>query len=86
VRIVAGALAASCAVLALLVDPFRATPPASVGRGLVLVAVTDTSGMGMLISELPYNRPADCGVESMFAALIGLPLDRHAGASDSARS
>jgi rhodanese-related sulfurtransferase len=69
VRIAAGALAASGAALALLVDPLFALLPAFVGSGLVFAGVTDTCGMAMLLSRLPYNRPASCDVEAMVAAL-----------------
>jgi rhodanese-related sulfurtransferase len=69
VRIAAGALAAVGAVLALLVDPLWAILPALVGSGLVFAGVTDTCGMAMLLSKLPYNRAATCDVEEMVAAL-----------------
>lgn len=69
VRIVAGALAATGALLALLVNPLFALLPAFVGSGLVFAGVTDTCGMAMLLSKLPYNRPASCDVERMVAAL-----------------
>jgi rhodanese-related sulfurtransferase len=69
VRIAAGALAASGAALALLVNPLFALLPAFVGSGLVFAGVTDTCGMAMLLSRLPYNRPASCDVEAMVAAL-----------------
>jgi hypothetical protein len=51
-------LAASGAVLALFVNPLWAVLPAFVGSGLVFAGVTDTCGMAMLLSRLPYNRPA----------------------------
>jgi hypothetical protein len=57
------------AVLALLVDPLWAILPAFVGGGLVFAGVTDTCGMAMLLSKLPYNRAASCDVEEMIAAL-----------------
>jgi rhodanese-related sulfurtransferase len=69
VRIAAGTLAATGAVLALLVNPLWAILPAFVGSGLVFAGVTDTCGMAMLLSRLPYNRPASCDVEAMVAAL-----------------
>jgi rhodanese-related sulfurtransferase len=69
VRIAAGGLAAAGAVLALLVNPLWAVLPAFVGSGLVFAGVTDTCGMAMLLSRLPYNRPASCDVEAMVAAL-----------------
>jgi rhodanese-related sulfurtransferase len=69
VRIVAGALAATGALLALLVNPLWAILPAFVGSGLVFAGVTDTCGMAMALSKLPYNRPANCDVDAMVAAL-----------------
>jgi hypothetical protein len=83
VRIVAGSLAAAGAVLALLVSPLFALLPAFVGSGLVFAGVTDTCGMALLLSRLPYNRPATCDVPAMVEALrTGTPpagLTRAAG-------
>jgi hypothetical protein len=69
VRIAAGSLAALGGVLALLVNPLFALLPAFVGSGLVFAGVTDTCGMAMLLSRLPYNRPATCDVAAMVLAL-----------------
>lgn len=69
VRIAAGALAATGGVLALLVNPLFALLPAFVGSGLVFAGVTDTCGMAMLLSRLPYNRRASCDVDAMVRAL-----------------
>jgi rhodanese-related sulfurtransferase len=69
VRIAAGALAATGGVLALAVNPLFAILPAFVGSGLVFAGVTDTCGMAMLLSRLPYNRPASCDVPAMVQAL-----------------
>lgn len=69
VRVVAGALAATGGVLALLVNPLFALLPAFVGSGLVFAGVTDTCGMAMALSRLPYNRPATCDVDAMVRAL-----------------
>lgn len=69
VRVVAGTLAAAGAVLALLVNPLFALLPAFVGSGLVFAGVTDTCGMAMGLSRLPYNRPATCDVDAMVRAL-----------------
>ncbi|HEU4697865.1 MAG TPA: rhodanese-like domain-containing protein [Gemmatimonadales bacterium] len=68
VRIVAGALAATGGLLALLVDPRFALLPAFIGSGLVFAGLTDTCGMAMLLSRLPYNRPARCDVPAMVRA------------------
>ena len=69
VRIAAGALAATGGILALVVNPLFALLPAVVGGGLVFAGVTDTCGMAMLLSRLPYNRPASCDVVAMVRAL-----------------
>lgn len=69
VRIVAGSLAAAGGILALAVNPLFALLPAFVGSGLVFAGVTDTCGMAMLLSRLPYNRPATCDVSAMVEAL-----------------
>ena len=69
VRIVAGAMAAIGGILALAVNPLWAILPAFVGSGLVFAGVTDTCGMAMVLSKLPYNRPASCDVDAMVAAL-----------------
>ena len=76
VRIGAGALAATGAVLALLVSPLFAVIPAFVGTGLVVAGVTDTCGMGTLLAKLPYNRASTCDVTAVIRALReGQPAD-----------
>jgi rhodanese-related sulfurtransferase len=69
VRIAAGAMVATGALLALLVSPLWALLPAFVGSGLVFAGVTDTCAMGLLLAKLPYNRAASCDVDQMVAAL-----------------
>ena len=69
VRIVAGALAATGGLLALAANPLFAVLPAFIGSGLVFAGVTDTCAMGMVLSRLPYNRPASCDVDAMVRAL-----------------
>lgn len=69
VRIAAGALAATGGLLAVLANPLFGLVPAFVGSGLVFAGVTDTCGMAMLLSRLPYNRAASCDVEAMVRAL-----------------
>jgi rhodanese-related sulfurtransferase len=69
VRIVAGALAATGGVLAMAANPLFGLLAAFVGSGLVFAGVTDTCGMAMVLSRLPYNRPASCDVEAMVRAL-----------------
>lgn len=69
VRIAAGSLAATGALLALVVNPLFALLPAFVGSGLVFAGVTDTCAMGLVLARLPYNRPASSDVGSMVRAL-----------------
>jgi rhodanese-related sulfurtransferase len=74
VRIAAGGLAAMGGLLALLVDPLFGIVPAIVGTGLVFAGITDTCGMAMLLSRLPYNRPVSCDVGAVVRALtLGSP-------------
>lgn len=69
VRIAAGLLSATGALLALLVSPWFATIPALVGSGLVFAGVTDTCAMGMLLARLPYNRASACDTAMVVQAL-----------------
>ena len=69
VRIIAGALAAIGGLLAVGVSPFFGVLAAFVGGGLVFAGVTDTCGMAMVLSRMPYNRPATCDVGAMVEAL-----------------
>jgi len=69
VRIVAGGLAATGGLLALVVNPLFAALPLFIGSGLVFAGITDTCGMAMLLSKLPYNRPAGCDINAVVAAL-----------------
>ncbi|MBA2661540.1 MAG: rhodanese-like domain-containing protein [Bradymonadaceae bacterium] len=74
VRIAAGALAATGALLALLAHPLFALLPAFVGSGLVVAGVTNTCAMAMILARLPYNRPVGCNVEAMVRSLKDGPL------------
>jgi len=69
VRIAAGALAAIGGILAVFFNPLFALLPALVGSGLVFAGVTNTCGMAMLLTRLPYNRVATCDVAAMVRAL-----------------
>jgi rhodanese-related sulfurtransferase len=69
VRIAAGSIAATGAMLALLLHPLFAAVPAFVGGGLVFAGVTDRCGMAMVLSRLAYNRRAHCDVAAMVEAL-----------------
>lgn len=69
VRIAAGALAATGGVLAAIVHPAFGWLAAFVGGGLVFAGVTDTCGMAMLLTRLPYNRTTTCDVGAAVRAL-----------------
>ena len=69
VRIIAGSLSAIGGALALAVNPWFAALPLLVGSGLVFAGVTDTCGMAMVLSKLPYNCAASCDVPAMVQAL-----------------
>jgi rhodanese-related sulfurtransferase len=56
VRIAAGTLVLTGAVLALTVHPYFAVLSGFVGAGLMFAGVTDTCGMGMLLARMPWNR------------------------------
>ena len=43
--------------------------PTFIGGGLVFAGITDSCGMAMMLSKLPYNRPATCDVDAMVRAL-----------------
>ncbi|MEX0979026.1 MAG: rhodanese-like domain-containing protein [Pirellulales bacterium] len=67
VRITAGTLVLTCAVLGALVHPYWIALAGLVGAGLVFAGVTDTCGMGMLLARMPWNRTGQpshaCGVD-----------------------
>jgi rhodanese-related sulfurtransferase len=56
VRITAGSLVLLGVILAWLVHPYLIGLSAFVGAGLVFAGVTDTCGMGMLLSRMPWNQ------------------------------
>ncbi len=56
VRITAGLLVATGAVLAMTVNPYWAALPAFVGAGLAFSGITDTCGMAALLAKMPWNR------------------------------
>lgn len=56
VRIVAGTMAATGAILAMVVSPYFAAVPAVVGLGLVYAGATDSCMMGMALAKMPWNQ------------------------------
>lgn len=61
VRIAAGALVLTGAVLALVVHPYWAALSAFVGAGLIFAGITDTCGMAMLLARMPWNQAGATG-------------------------
>lgn len=56
VRIAAGALALSGAVLSALVHPYWIALSGFVGAGLMFAGITDTCAMGLMLARMPWNR------------------------------
>lgn len=56
VRIAAGSLVLLGSLLTYFANPYFILLPAFVGAGLIFAGVTDTCGMGMLLSKMPWNR------------------------------
>lgn len=61
VRILAGFLALLGAVLGLAVHPYFVGLSAFIGAGLMFAGITDTCGMGMMLSKMPWNKCGDSG-------------------------
>lgn len=59
VRITAGGLVLLGVMLSMLVHPALVLIAAFIGAGLMFSGITDTCGMGMMLSKMPWNR---CGV------------------------
>ncbi|MEM9645096.1 MAG: rhodanese-like domain-containing protein [Planctomycetota bacterium] len=56
VRILAGFLVLLGAGLGILVHPYFTGLSAFIGAGLMFAGISDTCGMGMMLSKLPWNR------------------------------
>ncbi|WDQ17148.1 rhodanese-like domain-containing protein [Rhodopirellula sp. P2] len=61
VRILAGFLALLGAVLGYFVHPYFMGLSAFIGAGLMFAGITDTCGMGMMLSKMPWNRCGESG-------------------------
>lgn len=61
VRIAAGFLTLLGAILGYFVHPYFIGLSAFIGAGLMFAGITDTCGMGMMLSKMPWNRCADTG-------------------------
>jgi rhodanese-related sulfurtransferase len=69
VRGVAGVLVLGGVLAGWLVWPPLTALAAAVGGGLAFSAVTDTCGLAMLLSRLPYNRQPSCDISGMLQQL-----------------
>lgn len=56
VRILAGFLTLTGAVLGFFLHPYFIGLSAFIGAGLMFAGITDTCGMGMMLSRMPWNR------------------------------
>lgn len=59
VRILAGFLALLGGVLGIVVHPYFAGLSAFIGAGLMFAGISDTCGMGMMLSRMPWNQCDD---------------------------
>ncbi|MEO8376322.1 MAG: rhodanese-like domain-containing protein, partial [Candidatus Sumerlaeota bacterium] len=56
VRIAAGSLVLTFAILAIAINPWFAAGCAFIGAGLTFAGITDWCGMGLLLARAPWNR------------------------------
>ena len=64
VRIAAGALVFTGALLGYFVNPAWIALSGFVGAGLIFAGITDTCGMGMLIARMPWNNRCRTSIHS----------------------
>ncbi len=65
VRTLAGFLILVGAILTHWVHPFFVAIPAFMGAGLLFAGITDTCGMGMMLSKMPWNQvKTSCSTET----------------------
>ncbi|HEX5543159.1 MAG TPA: rhodanese-like domain-containing protein [Micromonospora sp.] len=68
VRLVAGSIVLISVLASIWWAPARFVA-GFIGAGLVFAALTNTCGMGMMLSKLPYNRGAACDVSASLALI-----------------
>jgi rhodanese-related sulfurtransferase len=68
IRLVAGSIVLLSVIVSIWI-PAMVIVAGLMGAGLAFAALTNTCAMGMLLSRLPYNRGADCDVDSAIARL-----------------
>lgn len=61
VRIAAGFLALLGALLGYFIHPYFVGLSGFIGAGLMFAGITDTCGMGMMLSKMPWNQCRDSG-------------------------
>jgi rhodanese-related sulfurtransferase len=84
VRIAAGTIAASGALLGLVVNPLFSIVPLFVGCGLIFAGVTDRCGMALVLTKAPWNKVGGgtCATTSCSdLAKAGSPAGAKAGQS-----
>lgn len=69
VRGIAGTLVVAGSLAGLLISPPLGLIATAIGGGLAFSAVTDTCGMALALSRLPYNRGATCDMREVVAKL-----------------
>lgn len=74
VRIAAGALVLTGAILGLFVHPYWIALSAFVGAGLMFAGITDTCGMGMLLARMPWNQVSGSPSSAGAACRVGAAL------------
>jgi len=73
VRIAAGALVLTGAVLGYFVHPYWIGLSAFIGAGLMFAGITDTCGMAMMLARMPWNRiSGGTGAGASCRAALGL--------------
>ncbi|MFC4147894.1 rhodanese-like domain-containing protein [Micromonospora mangrovi] len=68
VRLVAGSIVLVSVVASVFVPGLKWVA-GLIGAGLTVAAVTDTCAMGMLLGRLPYNRGANCDLDTIVGQL-----------------
>lgn len=69
VRGLAGSLVVLGSLAGVLISPPLGLIATAIGGGLAFSAATDTCGMALMLSKLPYNRGATCDMRAVVATL-----------------
>jgi rhodanese-related sulfurtransferase len=79
VRLVAGGVTLASVVASVSFPPARFLA-GFIGAGLTFSAVTNTCGMAMVLSKLPYNRGAGCDMDAVLDQLTTAETSNRTGA------